>query len=639
MTREVSPGGDVRAICVYCKKVFNANSGNGTSHLNRHMKKCALRFNHDIKKFCIGGTPSNAGMPSMSLKNPSANLDEVRRAICVYVVAGSHPFLTCEEPGFRFMMSVTCPQFKNVNRHTLKRDAIKYYNEERRVVEEELKNAPGRICFTTDNWRSDHTHDEYMCITAHWVDSNWNLQKRIIKFGDLTPLFDGISLADEITLCLGKWKIADKVLSFTVDNASYNDSMINSLKTHFMRKNLLVYDGDFFHIRYSAHIINLVVQAGLLLIDDVVVKIRSVVKHLRHSIPKRKKFYEIAQSAYSLNVNKRLRGDTCIRWNSTYLMLDRYIYFRDVVDNIVSRDRDIKVYHLSYEEWEKVIELHEFLKVFYDVTNSFSASKTSTANIYFLGVWKIHKKLVDVYNNRHSFLSDMVNKMHEKFNKYWSDYSVVLSCAAVLDPRFKLERVEYFYEKLFGEVYAKETIESIKKTLYELYDEYKSAIGASYSINNNSEADHVDVVDEETEDDGDYAAFLSKKRKTNYEKSELRLYFEEKNVNVKDDLDVLLYWKNQSHRFPCLSCLARDILTIPVSTVPSESAFSMGKKLINPWRSSLSLKTIEALACHQDWLRARGFSCGRSSFFDYEEEVDEEENEEEDDNENHNTMT
>ncbi|KAK9714571.1 hypothetical protein RND81_06G104300 [Saponaria officinalis] len=447
MTREVSPGGDVRAICVYCKQVFNANSGNGTSHLNRHMKKCALRFNHDIKKFSIGGTPSNAGMPSMSLKNPSANLDEVLRAICVYVVAGSHPFLTCEEPRFRFMMSVTCPQFKNVSRHTLKRDAIKYYNEERRVVEEELQNAPGRICFTTDNWRSDHTHDEYMCITGHWVDSNWNLQKRIIKFGDLTPPFDGISLADEITLCLGKWKIADKVLSFTVDNASYNDSMINSLKTYFMRKNLLVYD------------------------DDVGVKIRSVVKHLRHSILKRKKFYEIAQSAYGLNVNKRLRGDTCIRWNSTYLMLDRYIYFRDVVDNIVSRDREIKVYHLSYEEWEKLIELHEFLKVFYDVTNYFSASKTPTANFYFLGVWKIHKKLVDVYNNRQSFLSDMVNKMHEKFNKYWSYYSVVLSCAAVLDPRFKLERVEYFYEKLFGEVYAKETIESIKKTLYELYDE------------------------------------------------------------------------------------------------------------------------------------------------------------------------
>ncbi|KAK9716404.1 hypothetical protein RND81_06G230400 [Saponaria officinalis] len=289
MTIEVSPGGDVQAICVYYKQIFNANSGNGTSHLNRHMKKCALRFNHDINFFCIGGTPSNAGMPSMSLKNSSANLDEIRRAICVYVVAGSHPFLTCEESGFRFMMSVTCPQFKSVSRHTLKRDAVKYCNEERRVVEEELQNAPGHICFTTNNWRSDHTHDEYMCITAHWVDSNWNLQKRIIKFGDLTPPFDGISLVDEITLCQAKWKIADKVLSFTVDNSSYNDSMINSFKTHFMRKSLLVYG------------------------DDVVVKIRSVVKHLRHSIPKRKKIYEIAQSAYGLNVNKRLRGDTCIR--------------------------------------------------------------------------------------------------------------------------------------------------------------------------------------------------------------------------------------------------------------------------------------------------------------------------------------
>ncbi|KAK9756261.1 hypothetical protein RND81_01G084900 [Saponaria officinalis] len=581
MTREVSPTGEVRATCIYCKQVFNANSGNGTSHLNRHMKKCPLRFNHDIKNFCIAGSPSNTGVHSMSLLNPNVNLDEIRRAICVYVVAGSHPFTTCEEAGFRFMTSVMCPQYTNVSRHTLKRDALKYYNEERRQIEDDLQKAPGRICFTTDNWRSDHTHDEYMCITAHWVDCDWKLQKRIIKFAALSPPFDGISLADEITFCLGQWKIAHKVFSFRVDNASYNDSMINSLRTHFMRKHVLVSNGDFFHMRCSAHIINLVVQAGLNLIDSVVVKIRSVVKHLSHSIPKRKKFYEVAHSTYGLNTTKKLRGDTCIRWNSTYLMLDRYLYFKDVLDNFVSKDKDIKVFNLSSEEWKKVNELHKFLKVFYDVTNSFSASNTPTANVYFHGVWKIHKKLNDVYNSPSNFLYDTVSVMHEKFNKYWSEYNLVLSCAAVLDPRFKLERVEYCYEKLYGEIYAKEMIETVKTTIFELYKEYKDVFGeSSRSVRNTSNHDHALGVNGEMEDDGDYAAFLSKKRKIDADKSELELYLEEKNMDLNKDMNVLLYWKKQSERFSCLSCLARDILTVPVSTVPSESAFSMGKKLI-----------------------------------------------------------
>ncbi|KAL6559716.1 hypothetical protein OROGR_004833 [Orobanche gracilis] len=416
MTREILPGGEIRATCVYCKQAFNASSANGTSHLNRHMKKCALRFNYDIKNYCIAGSSSEKGdLSSMSLKNPTANLDEVRRAVCVYVVAGPHPFTTCEEPGFRFMASVMCPQYNNVSRHTHKRDAMRYYNEERKNIEYELQKAPGRICFTTDNWKSDHTHDEYMCITAHWVDSDWKLQNRIIKFSALTPPFDGNSLVDEITLCLGQWKITHKIFSFTVDNASYNDTMIDSLRSHFMRKKYLVYDGDFFHLRCSAHIINLIVQAGLNLIVTFIIEM--------------------------------------------YLII------------LWVRDNDIKVFQLSTEEWGKVNELNKFLKVFYDVTNSFSASKTPTANVYFDGVWKIQKKLIDISNGLPSLLTSMVNGMHEKFNKYWSDYNLVLSCAAVLDPRLKLERVEYCYEKLYGEVYAKEMIESIRNTLFELYDE------------------------------------------------------------------------------------------------------------------------------------------------------------------------
>ncbi|XP_074298208.1 zinc finger BED domain-containing protein RICESLEEPER 2-like [Silene latifolia] len=335
-------------------------------------------------------------------------------------------------------MSVMCPEYTNVSRQTLKRDAMRYYNEERRVIEDDLQKAPGRICFTTDNWRSDHTHDEYMCITTHWV------------------------------------------FSFTVDNASYNDSMINSLRAHFMRKNVLLCNGDFFHMRCFAHIINLVVQVGLNLIDSVVAKIRSVVKHLNYSIPKRKKFYE----------------------------------YRDVLDNFVIKDKDIKVFNISSEEWKKVNELHKFLKVFYNVTNSFSGSNTLIVNVYFHGVWKIHKKLNDVYNGPPSFLSTMVSDMHEKFNKYWSEYNLVLSCAAVLDPRFKLERVEYCYEKLYGEFYAKEMIETIKNTIFELYDEYKDAIGeSSRPVRSSSKYDTVLGVNSGIKDERDFAAFLSKKVK------------------------------------------------------------------------------------------------------------------------------
>ena len=69
------------------------------------------------------------------------------------------------------------------------------------------------------------------------------------------------------------------------------------------------------------------------------------------------------------------------------------------------------------------------------------------------------------------------------------------------------------------------------------------------------------------------------------------------------ELDVLGYWQQSITKYPDLALLARDLLTIPVSTVASESAFSIGGKIISPIRSSLKPKTVQALVSVQDWRR------------------------------------
>ena len=57
--------------------------------------------------------------------------------------------------------------------------------------------------------------------------------------------------------------------------------------------------------------------------------------------------------------------------------------------------------------------------------------------------------------------------------------------------------------------------------------------------------------------------------------------------------------------YPELASMARDLLTIHVSSVASKSALSTGKKVITPCRSSLNPETVEALVCLQDWVRAK----------------------------------
>ncbi|CAN1339769.1 Putative AC transposase [Linum perenne] len=49
--------------------------------------------------------------------------------------------------------------------------------------------------------------------------------------------------------------------------------------------------------------------------------------------------------------------------------------------------------------------------------------------------------------------------------------------------------------------------------------------------------------------------------------------------------------------------IAKDILTIPISWVASESAFSNGGRVLDDFRSSLRSAIVETLICSEDWLK------------------------------------
>ena len=69
----------------------------------------------------------------------------------------------------------------------------------------------------------------------------------------------------------------------TLDNASSNDSMQNILKERLNLQNGLLCDGDFFHVRCCAHILNLIVQEGLKVAKEALYKIRESVKYVKAS--------------------------------------------------------------------------------------------------------------------------------------------------------------------------------------------------------------------------------------------------------------------------------------------------------------------------------------------------------------------
>ena len=67
-------------------------------------------------------------------------------------------------------------------------------------------------------------------------------------------------------------------------------------------------------------------------------------------------------------------------------------------------------------------------------------------------------------------------------------------------------------------------------------------------------------------------------------------------------MDVLSFWKVNQFHYPELSCMAHDVLSILISIVASESAFSISNHVLDQCRSFLKPENVETLICTRDWL-------------------------------------
>lgn len=181
----------------------------------------------------------------------------------------------------------------------------------------------------------------------------------------------------------------------------------------------------------------------------------------------------------------------------------------------------------------------------------------------------------------------MVETIKAKFDKYWSECSQILACAAVLDPRYKLDIIRYCFRKIHGDPDASQHVERVVALLRRLFTEYeKSSCSSSVGTN---------VLECHTKDElfDDYSPPKPM--------SDLDRYLESPVMDLNVDLDILKFWSGMSKCYPNLASLASDILAIPISTVATKSVFTVGKKLLNHRRRGLDPDLLETLICLHDW--------------------------------------
>jgi hypothetical protein len=97
-----------------------------------------------------------------------------------------------------------------------------------------------------------------------------------------------------------------------------------------------------------------------------------------------------------------------------------------------------------------VNDINNFLDCFYRATYVFFCTKYPTTNLYFPLVALIYVNLKQELVSEDGYRRLMASQMISKFEKYWSELNLVLVIAVVLDPRYKLRLVKYYYTKIYG---------------------------------------------------------------------------------------------------------------------------------------------------------------------------------------------
>ncbi|KZV51617.1 hypothetical protein F511_24990 [Dorcoceras hygrometricum] len=171
------------------------------------------------------------------------------------------PFQFVEYDAIRSIFTYLEPQVIHFTRNTARADILKMHKNECSKLAQEMRSCPGKICFTSDLWTSIAT-DGYICLTAHFIDSNWVLQKKVINFSYMPPPHSGIALCDKINSLFNSWGVQRKVFTITLDNAAANYVFVGLLRDTLGLNCSLVSGGEFLHVRCCAHILNLIWQCS-----------------------------------------------------------------------------------------------------------------------------------------------------------------------------------------------------------------------------------------------------------------------------------------------------------------------------------------------------------------------------------------
>ena len=246
-------------------------------------------------------------------------------------------------------------KYKFIGRKTIGKECVKVYESKKELLKKSLRDVE-HINLTCDLWTSNQTLS-YMALVAHYIDADWVMQCHVLNFIELDPPHSGVVIAQAVMECLAEWKIEDKVISLTLDNASSNDVATKNLMAKFVARKVPGFLPNHFHVRCCAHIVNLVVNDGLQPLLPFINQLRETVKYMKKSTSRMYKFVEV-HKMLNMKMGAGLCLDVSTRWISTYKMFDACTPYRAAFHEYADHDMNYK-WEPSHADWNMYAKVSE----------------------------------------------------------------------------------------------------------------------------------------------------------------------------------------------------------------------------------------------------------------------------------------
>ena len=578
---------------------------------------------HIHQKYCkaLKSVPEQ-GQSSMARDGSifAYDAEQCRQALARIVIQRGLPFnhwdneVTTEE-----MQTYVQPMYNNVSRMTLKRDAMKMWKTAKQELKNFFLNLDTCVNITTDVWSAPHgSIYSYLCVTAHWIDpESWLIMKRVISFEEFPVPHTGNALFKMLKKVFHKYHLEKKVFSITLDNASNNINCMGRLKMEFEPP----LNGEFYHSRCIAHIINLAVQAGLA--DDNMSQMKDAFKQMLHDVFKRgnkrlNHYVQMCTNAGKHWLSPNIDCDT--RWNSTYIMflsgLKQKVTLQYFHEQLAQKGRAVP---FPAEYWDIIEKLTRLLEVFYNATKKLSGVYYPTSHLVLEQLYYMCHSLSD-FELSGGIFSSMVVPMKDKLIKYFEKMHPVITCAAALNPCYNVCGVELLIESISNDLGltanngnfvgdAQTAFTNSFKGLWEYYfEKYGNPAPSMSEASSSSRSLHR----------GNPVQGLLQKLRENPNKrvrndrvqnNEYTRYIGTDFISCipaeqQVDFDVLAFWKSKETMFPVLSKMARDLFSVQATSVASESAFSTSGRVLSNRRTRLTPASLEMCICLKDHLDA-----------------------------------